>query len=387
MTDITKTTKKSVVYFQNLDGIRAIAALMVVVSHIEYHKVNFGFVRFGFLNISSLGKVGVTIFFALSGFLITYLLLEEKKNFEKVALKDFYIRRILRIWPLYFLVVLVGFFIYPAQGSSTALWYSVFFIPNLAFCLSMLPAIFDPIWSIGTEEQFYIFHPHLFKIKKRENILIAFFIVCISIVLLGVIIRNINYSNSFLSALSKLLYYARLDNMMIGAIAAVVYYNTKFPTFRFRFQKLFDLIFIKAVQWLILTAFIVFVYFYITYTIPMGELVIAALAAMLIVNLCESQTSILSFDNKNLRYLGKISYGIYLLHKFPLFLTYYLVSRFMPNSGVFWQNVALYLATMVMVIALASLSYYGFERYFLRIKSRFQKVTQGTNTTTSPAKN
>ena len=364
---------KSLVYFSNLDGVRAVAALMVVVSHIEYHKTNFGLQQLPF-SLQNFGKIGVTIFFALSGFLITYLLLVEKNKFQKVNLKDFYVRRILRIWPLYFLVVVVGFFIYPAQGSTTALWLSVFFLPNLAFCLKMLPSIFDPIWSIGTEEQFYIFHPHIFKIKKPENILNALIIITGCLLIINIVVRNLPVSNTFAANLSLFLYYARFDNMMVGAIVAVLYYNTKHPAFEFRFQKAFNWVFTRPAQWILVGAFFVFIYFYLKHEIPQGDMVMAIIAALLIVNLCEPATTIYTLGNKPLQYTGKISYGIYLLHKYPLYLVFYLVKRYLPNTNLFVQNLIIYVLTISAVIVLASLSYYGYERYFLRIKRRFQKV-------------
>lgn len=364
---------KSLVYFSNLDGVRAMAALMVVVSHIEYHKTNFGLQQLAF-SLQNFGKIGVTIFFALSGFLITYLLLVEKDKFQKIKLKDFYIRRILRIWPLYFLVVIVGFFVYPAKGSSTALWLSVFFLPNLAFCLKMLPSIFDPIWSIGTEEQFYIFHPHIFKIKKLENIFNTLIIITGCLLIINIVVRNLPVNNTLTTNLSLFLYYARFDNMMIGAIVAVLYYNTKHPAFEFRFQKAFNWVFTRRAQWILLMAFFIFIYFYLKHEIPQGDIVMAIIAALLIVNLCEPATSMYALGFRPFQYIGKISYGIYLLHKYPLFLVFYLVEKYMPDTNLLIQNLVIYVATISAVIALASISYFGYERYFLRIKRRFQKV-------------
>src|SRR4051812_12553902 len=113
--------KKAKLFFSNLNGVRAIASLMVVIAHIELDKEVFHLQLIPHVNFLNFGKVGVSVFFALSGFLITYLLLEERKNFNKVSFADFYMRRILRIWPLYFLIVIIGFFIYPKSDSSTAL--------------------------------------------------------------------------------------------------------------------------------------------------------------------------------------------------------------------------------------------------------------------------
>ena len=368
--------KKTYVYFENLDGVRAIAAWLVVISHIELHKIAIGLQPIEWVHSRLVGYVGVTIFFALSGFLITYLLLAEKENFKKINFKDFYIRRILRIWPLYFLVVIVGFFIYPAQGSTNALLLCVFFMPNLAFSLAMLPSIFDPIWSIGTEEQFYIFHPHVFRIKKTQNILYSLIGILFGLIAIIAVIRIFQDHSVFLRELSEFFYFARFTNMILGAIVAVLYYNTKHSLFKFKFQNLFNLIFNKYVQMCLFGAFIVLVLLFIKREIPGGDLLMALLASLLIVNLCETKSSIFVLNNSILKYCGKISYGIYLMHKFPLFLMLYIVSTYLSGTSVLLQNLIIYIATPLLVIGLASISYYGYERFFLRLKSRFQKVRQ-----------
>lgn len=372
----TKSTGKARVYFSNLNGVRALAALMVVISHIELHKIDFHVARIPYITIFNFGKTGVTIFFALSGFLITYLLLEEKRNFSTVSLKAFYIRRMLRIWPLYFLLVIIGFFIYPAQGSTTGLWLSIFFMPNLAFCLQMLPEIFNPIWSIGTEEQFYIFHPHFFRIKKPKNILQAFLIFIVLIWALQLIINNLNHTNPIWKLFSQFFYYARFDNMMIGAVVAVIFHNTKHSTFEFKFQWLFDLIFKPYIQVILSIIFVGYVYLYLTHDIPHGDVPLAIISSLLIVNLSQAETSIYTIKGKALYYIGQISYGIYLLHKYPLFLTLYLVHKYIPTMNMVMQNIIIYAITITCAIGLASLSYFGYEKPFLTIKKRFQKITQ-----------
>jgi len=371
----TETGKKTKVFFENLNGVRCIAALMVVIAHIELHKQQFNIEKIPGIKLSNLGHAGVTIFFSLSGFLITYLLLEEKRNYIKVNFKDFYLRRILRIWPLYFLVVLFGFFVYPGFDSA-GLWLSIFFLPNVAFISQLLPAIIDPIWSIGIEEQFYIFHPHFFRIKKVEYILYALVGFIVFFFLVALFLRFLNHHNTHETVLNQFFYYARYDDMVIGAIAAVLYFNTKHPTFKFRFQGLFNLMFNKYVQILLLLAFWGFIWVYITYETPQGDVILSILSAMLIINLCEAKTSIYSLKHNVFQFTGKISYGIYLLHKFPLFLVLYLVNKYFSGESQITKNVMVYIATLVLAIALASLSYYGYERYFLTLKKRFQKITQ-----------
>lgn len=371
-----KPTGKARVYFSNLNGVRALAALMVVISHIELHKVDFHVARIPYITIFNFGKTGVTIFFALSGFLITYLLLEEKRNFSAVNFKAFYIRRMLRIWPLYFLLVIIGFFIYPRQGSINALWLSVFFMPNLAFCLRLLPDIFNPIWSIGTEEQFYIFHPHFFRIKSYKKILYAFIIFILFMWTLQLTINHLKHTNLIWKLFSQFFYYARFDNMMIGAVVAIVFHNTNYPTFKFRLQSLFDLIFKPYMQVILSIVFLGYVYLYLTHDIGHGDVPLAIISSLLIVNLCQAETSIYTINSKILNFIGQISYGIYLLHKYPLFLTLFLVHKYIPTMNMVTQNVIIYVTTITCAIGLASLSYFGYEKPFLTIKKRFQKITQ-----------
>ena len=108
------------VYFKNLDGIRCLAAVMVLMQHVSDYKKDLGtdVANAERPFVSSLGMFGVTLFFVLSGFLIFYLLFTEKKLTGTVRVKDFYIRRMLRIWPLYF-----GFGILSILGIDLVLKY------------------------------------------------------------------------------------------------------------------------------------------------------------------------------------------------------------------------------------------------------------------------
>lgn len=367
--------KRDKIFFPNLNGVRAIAAFMVVISHVELTKRGFHYPMSKFLHLLGMGSIGVSIFFSLSGFLITYLLLEEKKHFNKVDFKDFYVRRILRIWPLYYLVIIVGFFVYPGIVSAKPLLLSVFFLPNIAFTLALLPGIFDPIWSVGIEEQFYIFHPHFFRIKKNQHILYA---LILFIVLFFAVFALIKHLHSQSIALNQFFYFARYDDMMIGAIVAVIYFNTKNKTFDFIFQKAFDLLFNKYMQVLLLMVFIAFVILSLCINIPQGDTLLALLSALLIVNLCETTTSVFSLDYKPLQFIGRISYGIYLLHKFPLLLVVYLVNKYMGTQSLLLQNIVIYIATFTAATGIAAISYYGYERYFLKLKKRFQKISNNS---------
>lgn len=102
------------VYFPNLDGIRFIAAFMVIVHHIEQLRCYFGLQNnWDSEIIKSLGMLGVILFLVLSGFLISYLLFKEQDATCDIGIKKFYLRRILRIWPLYFFVIGLALFVLP----------------------------------------------------------------------------------------------------------------------------------------------------------------------------------------------------------------------------------------------------------------------------------
>src|SRR5687768_1669565 len=103
-----------VVFFKGINGLRFFAAFAVIITHIELLKGHFGYIHYwNEPMIFHAGGLGVYFFFVLSGFLITYLLLAEKSRFGEISILKFYVRRMLRIWPLYYLIVIIGFFVLP----------------------------------------------------------------------------------------------------------------------------------------------------------------------------------------------------------------------------------------------------------------------------------
>ncbi|HEV7621942.1 MAG TPA: acyltransferase, partial [Flavisolibacter sp.] len=167
------------IYFKNLNGIRFFAALLVILSHLEALKniaglKNYESVHF-FLNS---GCIGVVLFFVLSGFLITNILLKEQAEIKTININRFYIRRALRIWPLYFLILFLGSFIFPyipflsytARTVTTDKQFLLYLLlmPNIsALFFASLPFLAQ-LWSIGVEEQFYILWPII--ISKTKNL-------------------------------------------------------------------------------------------------------------------------------------------------------------------------------------------------------------------------
>ena len=208
--------KFSSLYLPGLNGIRAIAAIAVIISHIGLNLKLYSLQNFGGYSLASFG---VTMFFSLSGFLITYLLLIEKQKTKTIAIKNFYIRRILRIWPLYYfylflVLIIIGF------AVNQYAWMYFFLLPNIPFAInaaSIFPATLPHVshyWSVGVEEQFYAFWPWLIKYSKKifRNLVIF----AISFFLLKVMLTAF-HAPAFIITL---FHYTRFGCLAMGGIAA-----------------------------------------------------------------------------------------------------------------------------------------------------------------------
>ena len=347
----------------NLDSVRALAALIVVVSHIELQKQEGGFANVRPL-MRNFGSIGVTIFFVLSGFLITYLLLKEHSSKGAVNIKSFYFRRILRIWPLYFVVLLFGIFVYPANIENSSIFLSVFFLPNIAFMLGKLPALIDPIWSLGVEEQFYLFHPHIFRrasMKKIFNTLIGFF----------VFFYALKFAAAFFhwDIVSKIMYKARFDCMMLGGIFSVWVVNHQSD--EKYFKSLFSprTILSEGFQQLLFVFYVVYLVVATIYPVYYNDQFLSILTACALMNLAFNPNCVINLENRFLSFVGKISFGLYLLHKFPVDLTLKGV-RALGINDLIAQNVIIYGVSFTLAFLLAYLSFHYFESHFLRMKNR-----------------
>jgi peptidoglycan/LPS O-acetylase OafA/YrhL len=191
------------IHFAGLNGLRALAALSVVISHItlslgKFHldpKI-FGTFKDGSPKGLLMAGYGVTIFFVLSGFLITYLLQAEKEAGE-IDIKKFYVRRVLRIWPLYYayfavaVIILRIFDIHTDWGT----WpYYIFLAANIPFIMKSGINSVEHYWSLGVEEQFYLFWPWVNK--KLDKGLVPFACTLIVVFIGAKLALNIFWPNS-----------------------------------------------------------------------------------------------------------------------------------------------------------------------------------------------
>lgn len=380
----------SKVYFPGLNALRFFAASVVVFSHVELMKndLHLPYYPSNFLRDAS--GMAVTFFFALSGFLISFLLFKEKEQYQSIDVKKFYIRRILRVWPLYYLLVFLGFAVLPNL--------SVFYIPkiseniglqmpyNLIFYLTLLPNVANlfgisvayagPLWSIGVEEQFYLFWPWLLKKKHRYEQL--FFIIIITFIA----IRN---TSSFLAShlhivkvanffemINILLMMTRIDCMAIGGLAALYIYQKKSWFLKYFVNRQAEALSLAAI--VCIAAFGI----YIPY---INHDFFAIVFSLFIVNTSCNPKSLFRLEGKVWTSLGNVSYGIYMYHLVAIGI---MLAAFRALGVVEFPvgiNILLHLGSLLLAIAIAQLSYRLFEMPFLHLKERMTRVKSGSMST------
>ena len=363
-------------YFPNLNGLRAIGASIVMIGHVEFIKSSWNMSSYSWFPIP--GKVGVTLFFALSGFLITSLLLQELADKRTIQLKKFYLRRIFRIWPLYYLVVglslfvftRIGFLIPPGQVHEpltlTNVFILIFLLPN--FTHFFIPYA-DQRWSIVVEEQFYLMQPFLIRLlRKRERLIVAFLVIIFSPEIWSGLVRLVHanrwVSANITDALALQLKY--LACIAVGCLFSVVFFK--------REGVLKKLLFTPAIQLLVTGCIVACIIagFYIYHSDELIDFrIYSFLFAMVVVNASQNPRTLFRLEKPVLDFLGKISYGIYMYH--PVCIgTALAIVRVLPVSGMIVQNLVIYALSIGLTIFVAWLSFTYFEAFFLRLKSRFQ---------------
>jgi len=361
----------SKVYFAGLDGIRFIAFSMVFVSHAFQGTVstvfNFTVKSSVLFAVFDSGDKGVSVFFVLSGFLITYLLLKERDQYGKIHIRAFYLRRILRIWPLFYLVLLVGLVVLKEQGS---IGYNIFFLNNFDLLQKRLlhSEAFSPVisvtWSIGIEEQFYIVWPLLFYfIRPRMMIYVMY-----ALLLSTLAYRLYNHANNDILYLHSFSVFA--DLILGGITAYYAFYSESFVVF---FSKLGTgkraAIYLTGIVLFLLNNYL----FSFNYGNVLSRSVLTCFYAFVIADQSLAGNSLLSLARvKFVTQWGKYTYGLYLLHPIVLLFSTAVIYKlhFIAISSVAYY-ILLALVAIALSMLLSYLSYTYFEGYFLRYKKKF----------------
>lgn len=359
-------------YRPGLDILRFIAFLLVFVAHGLLYELNRP-TQLG--AIARSGEFGMCVFFFLSSYLITELLLRERKKTATVHIRSFYMRRILRIWPLYFAMVGFGFavgLVVHSHAMSVGRLMSLIFLVGNWYTVThgYPPGFILPLWSIALEEQFYLVWPSITKYLGAVGILVfSILFMGAAYVTLGLLLHRGEsldpavWVNSFvqfqyfsLGAITALLLDGRVPRIkkpllyvlfFAGLLCMRAAQNAVFvenPSAHNDFTRIAPLFFIVLLGCLCL--------FFSVLQLPAGRL------------------------QKPFIYLGKISYGLYVYHLLCLGAVHAVVKH-LARSMVLNEHVG-EAVTMVIglaaTIAIASLSYRFLESPFLRLKERFTVV-------------
>lgn len=395
--------------FKNLDGLRFIAAFFVIIGHCQHVLIEKGRAAFGNTYTvyspfaDKLANFGVDFFYVLSGFLISYLLIVEIEQNKSIDIRRFYIRRGLRIWPLYFAFGLTGlifgkFFTnwldYYAEIPYTIKDFgsNLFFLTTFSINIQTLIGYQTPVsslmvghfWSLGIEEQFYlIWAPAMYLFRKNIWIIIIIFIT-IGLICNQIPPESVNqYFHYFFTP-------NRFYHFGIGAALAYgirLFQNdaTKIITQKYRdyFEKKFS-----SVTHLISTN-----YFKFSFSIALQLIFLVPTCQYLFGNfhyttfertahgyisvgiICVAITKFSVFEclfleSKAIKYLGKISFGIYIFHLITIYICFKLLTNcgFYPFTTLFYW--LLPLCSTVLTVLLSAISYQFFELYFLRKKEK-----------------
>jgi peptidoglycan/LPS O-acetylase OafA/YrhL len=315
--------------------------------------------------VYSLG-FGVDLFFALSAYLITELLIREYHRSQQIDVRAFYIRRTLRIWPLYFLfltfALVVAPLLIPWEHMSTA--YRIgftFFGANWAIALHGFPqSVASPLWSVSIEEQFYILWPLVLwfvgirHIPRIAAIMLITALLTRILAVLGGVTHPGIYTNTF----------ARLDPMAAGALLAVALRGNS-PRLRARWRVLMSMVAVVLVVVLTRYGGVAGPGSLVTYPL------VAMAAILLICAVLHAEQALPGLlRNRVLVQLGRISYGLYVFHDFAL--TY--VKSLLGHVDSPAKLVMAFGGGLLLTMTLAALSYRWIERPFLRLKERFTVV-------------
>ncbi|NTV05210.1 MAG: acyltransferase [Chlorobiaceae bacterium] len=365
-------------YNRTLDGVRGLAILMVIFSHFDYgpllHNKNMLLELF-LSKLEMIGDTGVDLFFLLSGYLITTILLESKAKPVNEYLKNFYARRFLRIFPLYYLVlfflfILLPFFIKYDQPAKQILENQLF----VWLYLSNLPGIvinwdssslfwLGHFWSLAVEEQFYLIWPLIVYFSDNKSLkFISTFLILLSV--FSITIYSFNSDLNFFEWRTV----SRGGGLCVGSLIAIFSYEKN------------DFKSINGNQFLFIVSLLIYVVVLCSPRLSFFHAHIHYAAwffyAVCFVFLINLKSGLLYkiLTSKILVFLGVISYGLYVYHEVLRPRVYFYIKSVFASysTGFVFFDLFIYsILVLVFYVIIAALSYYFYEKFFLKMKKYF----------------
>ena len=391
--------KKNQIYFENLDMMRFVAAYLVLLSHVEltmglmggtnawsnpwsdleksrdfnlWSACNGNIHELMHALSHEMGAMAVVFFFVLSGFLITLLLLREQDLTGRIDIKGFYIRRVLRIWPLYFLVVILCLYVLPHLGDTfyvekqtpnlSADWKILdlpylLILPNLSNGLmnGALPPNIGQAWSIGVEEQFYLFWPWLFLLLRAKPKWLSLFVFFV------LMVKTIALQTGWPRWLQIFLVTMKFESMAIGGIGAYVFHTGWTKSISIQIWRVVG---VAGALGVVLTFWLC------PQEIQDALFLVQSCLFLLVILTAVHLPSRMPKVTKMLMvWLGKRSYGIYMWHMMFLTLSVKALSAIeIASPHPVW---VVFVSTGLTILA-SHLSYSLWELPFLRLKKKWQ---------------
>lgn len=363
-------------YFENINGLRFLGALGVLFFHCStlpgqiwgefskgywYEKVYFLLGR---------GHLGIILFFVVSGFLITSILLWEYESKGKIHTGKFFLRRLLRMWPLYFLVLIFGFYVFPHMpyGKETVheLWRYLLFFPNID---EIIMGPYDSInflstlWSLGVEEQFYIVWGLVLSLLTLRGKFKPSYLIVICLV---IIVGSFVFRGMFLGDHRVLHYhsFSVMSDLAIGCLLAIWTFSGNAKTYFENIPKWQIVIFYIAATLLLIYEGHIFR----DSLFVFGRILPAIVIGFIILEQVFCKNSIVKLDKIPLfSFSGEITYSIYIVHS--IYIYYWGIYFVQHGYTSQWSHYAVFFAVVFVSSYLTSIvTYYLIERPIFRLR-------------------
>jgi len=354
---------RGVRFFGSLDGLRALSIVAVIWLHCWYETPYYP--RLAAVPVLRQGFYGVQVFFVVSGFLITTLLLREKERYGKISLRDFYIRRALRIWPLYYavLAIYVVNALFFERGTVRAASF-IHYLPSFAtftytwFISANWPGgMFNLAWTLSTEEQFYSFWPVVLRFLRG---------VWSSVLLMGIIALKLATDHHLTE---RVLPPGWLPTRIVVSIAIPICLGVLLAQ-ALHGERGFRLLYsVLGWKW---SAPVMLVAMLVCLAPARPPWLMAFLATTALIGAC-----VVREDNglawflrlRPVAFVGTVSYGMYLLNS----LCMHGVRAMLQRIGLAYPPV-IFVFTLAVTVAAAYLSHRYYELRFLALKERFSRL-------------
>ncbi len=352
-------------HFPNINALNFIAACVIILFHLVIWPTFYGKEIAGWyiLPLTNLAHISLSTFFVLFGFLVTYKLLCEREATGTIATRYFYIRRIRRVWPVYYLTIIICFFILPnfsfsLPGYPDSIYKNFWFC--LALCLVLLPNVAlkmlcpanmmaGTTWIIGIEEPMYFLWPWL--IRKFDNLLQVFGTMALASMLVKALLAWMAYSSpadKSIKAMYDFWNISSVTSIPIGGAIAWIYFDKKKKYLNIIYDLRFRVCVYCCAAIILLT----------NVTFPFYYEFFSLVIAVLVLNMATNDKNMINIEWLVPHYFSRIVYGFYFFHIIVMALLY----NYITFLGSFAFSFLVYVISLLMGV----ISYELVEKRFLK---------------------